>query len=255
MYHDVQPDLPPPTGGPERLTVSKASFELMLDAVAASGYEGCSLEEARAEAGNRRIAITFDDGTMGQYEHAVPALRDRGMTATFFVVTDWVGRTGFMSWDELRLMKKWGMSIQSHSKSHPHLSELTERDLRRELEESRRELDAKLDQRTTEIALPGGNAPKFLLRRILGESGYEAVANSRWGANPQRSRRVPRWIRRCNVPQEIDEHLASRIVAGDLGLVVRHYSREALLNSVRALLGAGRYARWRRSFLNFVSQR
>jgi peptidoglycan/xylan/chitin deacetylase (PgdA/CDA1 family) len=175
------------------------------------------------------------------------------MTATFFVVTDWVGTEGFISWDQLREMREWGMSIQSHSKSHPHLSELDGEALRFELEESRREIDAALGQRTTEIALPGGNAPKPHLRRVIGASGYEAVASSRWGANPDRSGQTPRRIHRCNVPRDIDAELAARIVKGDRALVIRHYPREAVLNGVRALLGADRYARWRRRFLNAVA--
>ncbi len=253
MYHDVQPDVPPLSGGPERLTVSSTSFELMLDVVAASGHEGCSLEEARARGGRPRVAITFDDGTAGQYEHAAPALRARGMTATFFVVTDWVGSTGFMSWDDLRQLKKWGMSVQSHSKSHPLLSELGAEELRRELEESRRELDAQLAQRTTEIALPSGNAPSWRLRGILWGAGYEAVANSRWGTNPDLAERVPRWIRRCNVPRGMDEQLALRIAGGDRRLLLRNYPREALLNATRALLGASRYRKWRRGVLDVLS--
>jgi len=254
MYHDVQPDPPRRTGGPDRFTVSKTSFELMLDVVTAAGYEGCSLDKARGANGSRRVAITFDDGTIGQYEHAAPALSARRMSATFFIVTDWVGKAGFMSWDELREIKELGMSIQSHSKSHPHLSELNEADLRRELDGSRRELDTELAQRTTEIALPGGNAPKLRLRRVLWESGYEAAASSRWGSNRVRGGRAPRWIRRCNVPREIDEDLALKIVTGDRRLVLRHYPREALLNGTRALLGADRYARWRRGVLNVLAQ-
>ena len=253
MYHDVQPNPPARTGGPGRFTVSRASFELMLDVITAAGYEGCSLETARGAKGSRRVAITFDDGTIGQYEHAAPALRARRMTATFFVVTDWVGTSGFMSWDQLREIKKWGMSIQSHSKSHPHLSGLTEAALHGELDESRRQIDAELVQRTTEIALPGGNAPRLHLRKVLWESGYEAVAGSRWGSNRDRSGGAPRRIRRCNVPREIDNDLALRIVSGDRRLVLRHYPREAVLNGARALLGADRYARWRRGVLNVLA--
>ena len=252
MYHDVDPAPPAPAGGPARFTVSAASFEVMLDAIDVEGLKGCSLAEARAETDGSRVAITFDDGTRGQLEYAVPALLRRGMTATFFVVTDWVGCPGYMTWTELRRIRDQGMSVQSHTKSHPHLSELGEEALRSELEESRRTIDEALQQRTTELALPGGNAPRRRLRRLLEACGYVAVANSRWGSNSDQASGL-RWVRRCNVPRDLDAVLARRILRADPQLAVRHYSREAVLNGVRSLVGADRYARWRRQVLDTLS--
>jgi peptidoglycan/xylan/chitin deacetylase (PgdA/CDA1 family) len=252
MYHDVEPVAPRADGGPGRFTVSTASFDLMLDTISAAGMDACSLTRARSAGEGHPVAITFDDGTSGQFDHAVPSLRERGMTATFFVVTDWVGRPGFMTWEQLRQLKDWGMSVQSHTKSHPHLSTLDEVALRTELAESRRVLDERLDQETLEIALPGGNAPRPGLRHLLGECGYAIVANSRWGTNEHRADAPgtgPRTVRRCNVPRVLDADLASRIIHGDLRLKARKYPREAALNAVRALLGAERYARWRRRVL------
>lgn len=255
MYHDVTPGGGGTGGGPSRFTVSVTSFELMLDTVAAMGRAGTSLAAALDAGTEPRVAITFDDGTIGQFEHAAPALRARNMTATFFVTTDWVGTPGFMSWDHLRQLTDWGMSVQSHSKSHPHLSELDDRALRAELWDSKEILDQALGQDTKQIALPGGNAPKHASRRLLAEAGYEIVATSRWGLNKtvgSPSRR-PAWIRRCTAPRLLTPEVARRIVSGDPGLAMRHSSREAALNAIRAVLGADRYARWRRRVLDAVA--
>ena len=256
MYHDVAPRPPEPTGGPARFTVSTESFALMLDTISAMELRGTSLAEARRDPSGASVAVTFDDGTTGQFDHAVPELRRRSMTATFFIVTDWVGRPGFMTWDQLRALRDMGMSVQSHTRSHPHLSTLGERELRAELEDSRLALDDALDQTTTELALPGGNAPRPGLRALLGECGYTAVATSRWGSNAtdgRASRSGHRWIRRCNVPRELDRRLARRILEGDTRLLVSRYPREALLNGVRSVLGADRYARWRRRVLDTLA--
>ena len=40
---------------------------------------------------DRAVAITFDDGFRSVYEHAYPLLRERGLPATVYVVTDVVG--------------------------------------------------------------------------------------------------------------------------------------------------------------------
>jgi peptidoglycan/xylan/chitin deacetylase (PgdA/CDA1 family) len=257
MYHDVAPEARAAGGGPERFTVSLAVFEQMLEAIEHAGLQGCSLADALAHGGSDRVAITFDDGTLGQFDHAVPALRARDMTATFFVTTDWVGRRGFMSWDQLRRLKAWGMSVQSHSKSHAHLSELDEAHLRVELSESKEALDRHLGQDTSQIALPAGNAPKLGLRSILSDAGYGVVATSRWGRNREARGRLagePRWIRRCTAPRLTTPELAHRIVTGDLRLAAVTYPREAVLNGIRAALGASRYARWRRRVLDAVAR-
>ncbi len=256
MYHDVTATMPGDGGGPERFSVPVASFEAMLDAAVARGMAGCSLSEAIEMRGRDRVAITFDDGTLGQFEHAVPALRERGMTATFFVTTDWVGRPGFMSWEQLRRLGEWGMSVQSHSRSHPHLSELDREDLWVEIHDSKSELDRNLRQCTTQLALPGGDRPRRSLRHLLGEAGYSVVATSRWGSNND-SKTAPTgqpvWVRRCTAPRLAAPEIVEKILSGDRLLGVARYAREATLNGIRSMLGAARYHRWRRRVLDAMA--
>jgi len=231
-------------------------FERMLDVIRDEGYVGCALADALRSPSPRRVAITFDDGTWGQFAYAAPALRARGMTATIYVTTDWVGRPGYMSWDDLRQIADQGISIQSHTRSHPFLSELDATRLRAELEESKAALDRELRQDTSEIALPGGDAPGRSLRHLIGDAGYRVVATSRWGMNQgvDSSDRSPRWIRRCTVRGDITREMACRFIAGDRWLALARRPREAALGGIRSGLGPTRYARWRRRLLDFVSR-
>jgi peptidoglycan/xylan/chitin deacetylase (PgdA/CDA1 family) len=256
MYHDVVPKVAGSGGGPERFSVSVESFERMLDSIAEVGHMGCSLDTALHTPGQPRVAITFDDGRVGQFDHAIPALRARNMTATFFVTTDWVGTPGFMTWDQLRQMVEWGMSVQSHTRSHPHLSGLDRERLRGELADSKTELDRQLGQDTTQLALPGGDAPRRALRPLVHETGYRVVATSRWGQNAERvvhNARRSDWIRRCTAPRSLTPDVARRIISGDARLTAARYSREMILNGIRATLGADRYWRWRRRVLDLLA--
>lgn len=255
MYHDILPQTLAAGGGPQRFDVPLESFERMLDTIAATGHAGCSLAGALQERARPRVAITFDDGTRGQFEYAAPALRRRGMTATFFVVTDWVGTPGFMTWDELRQMTAWGMSIQSHSRSHPFLSELDAGALRTELAESKAALDRELKQNTSQIAFPGGDAPARSLQHLLAETGYTVAAGSRWGVNREPSGQAVARIRRCSMRADITTAAARRIIAGDRWLTIANYPREAALNGIRSTLGPTRYARWRRRLLDVLAGR
>src|SRR5687767_11200904 len=132
LYHDVTAEGTPSTGGAEYFSVSSNAFGHQLDLIQEAGLRGCSIAEALARP-TGVAAISFDDGDTGQAVRAFPALAARGMNATFFVTTTWIGTSRYASWDQLREMRASGMSIQSHTHTHPFLSELDASALREEL--------------------------------------------------------------------------------------------------------------------------
>lgn len=254
MYHNVEPALPSRNGGAGFFSVSQAGFGRQLSRLDALGLRGCSIADLLGSGEMNRVAISFDDGDAGQADRAFPALASRGMTATFFVTTDWIGRPGYASWDQLREMSSAGMSIQSHTHTHPFLSELNADALRDELRRSRDLLNEQLDQRTSMIALPGGDAPRRELRGLLSDEGFTVVATSRWGVNRRGSRLLPLYINRCTVRGELSDAAFEAMARGSALLRFRKRSRERVLAFVRASLGPTRYARWRRGFLNAASE-
>ena len=64
-------------------------------------------------------------------------MKQYGLTATFFVITGRVGDAGQMDWDMLSEMAAAGMSIQSHTVSHPDLRTVSDSRLASELVDSR----------------------------------------------------------------------------------------------------------------------
>lgn len=252
VYHNVEQEAAATGGGPGRFSVPARMFERMLDVIRDGGFRGCSLAAARRMEGGRRVAITFDDAESGVFHHALPALRARQMTATVYVVTDWVGRPGFMTWDELRRVVDWGMSVQSHSRSHPFLSELDTDGLRAELAGSKDVLDRELRQDTTELAFPGGDPPRRPLRSLIAACGYQVAVGSRWGTNPD-APASGRFVRRCTVRGTISPAEADALIRADRWLALRRQPREAALRAIRTALGPSRYARWRRRLLDAVA--
>lgn len=248
IYHDVTADTQWTAGGAAYFSVSAATFARHLELIQELNLRGCSIAGAIAQP-EGAVAISFDDGDIGQAVRAFPALAARNMTGTFFVTTSWVGSASYASWDQLREMRAAGMSIQSHTHTHPFLSELDASRLRDELRRSREVLDEKLEQRTTMIALPGGDAPRADLRGLLAAEGYEVVATSRWGSNSLRDDAMPRYIKRCTVRGTPDDAFFAATVTGAPWLTLKKQTRERVLALVRSTLGASRYARWRRGFL------
>jgi peptidoglycan/xylan/chitin deacetylase (PgdA/CDA1 family) len=84
------------------------------------------------------VALTFDDGFDNFASVAWPELRERQLPATLFLVADYVGRTNewidrkrsgiprlpLLGWDELGRLAAEGVSLGSHSRTHPDLRRL-----------------------------------------------------------------------------------------------------------------------------------
>jgi peptidoglycan/xylan/chitin deacetylase (PgdA/CDA1 family) len=250
MYHDVSATPVRMTGGSAYFSVSEASFIRQLATLHDAGLRGCSIAELLSDDAPRAVAISFDDGDLGQAARGFPALAARGMTATFFVTTSWIGTPGYASWDQLKEMRSAGMSIESHTHTHPFLSELSADALRDELRRSRDLLNEHLDQKTSMLALPGGDAPRAELRGMLAEEGYAVVATSRWGVNRASSAAGPRYVRRCTIRGEPSDASFMQVARGDAWLALKKRARESVLAAMRSSLGPTRYARWRRKVLN-----
>lgn len=126
----------------------------------------------------RPVMLTVDDNYILVYTSMWPILRERNLVMVNFVISDSVGRTTglhYCSWEELREMEASGVIInESHSASHPHLSQLTPAQSLHELAESRRAMEANLDNRTiTHFCYPYGDYDERVIRQAI-EVGYAA---------------------------------------------------------------------------------
>lgn len=251
VYHEIPRERA--SSGPGYFAVSARAFGEQLDRLVLSGRRGMSLEAALGGAWPTAVAITFDDGHTTHFSEAFPALRTRGMTATFFVITARIGEPGYLTWSEIREMHRAGMSIQSHSHTHPFLSELCPDDAARDLLESRRLLDEQLGQQTTTLALPGGDFVRRWREADYRTLGFQWIATSRWGPNPPPSPHHA-FVRRYTVRRDTAARAFDVLVRADSASLSREGLRLALLHATRSALGASRYARWRRRVLRVIGR-
>jgi|GEM_PF-1971448 len=111
------------------------------------------------------VSLTFDDGTLDQYEVAAPLLGKAGIRATFFIITgprgsgvwmDGAHPRALFSWSDALEIAKQGHEIGSHGISHSDLRRLWwKRDRKRiegELEDSKTEILRYIPKKY----LPGG---------------------------------------------------------------------------------------------------
>ncbi|MDH3197488.1 MAG: polysaccharide deacetylase family protein [Candidatus Krumholzibacteria bacterium] len=251
MYHRVSsPRCPVPGGDREeaRYAVSLDGFARQLDAVAAAGCRGVSMETAHArlaagEAVPRGwVVFTFDDGNRSDYEHARELLSERGFGATFYVCGNRVGADGGLSEAMIRELRADGFHIGAHGMTHRFLTALAAAEEERELEESRDRLAAILGAPVDHFAPPGGRYSGRTLS-ALRRLGYRAVATSDFGFNPDAGARFV--YRRIPVVESTGPERFRRILTRDAMALAPLYARAGLLRAARGLLGEARYRRLR----------
>ena len=112
------------------------------------------------------VAISFDDGNVSDLEHAMPALRERGLIATFFVVAGRLGTPHFVDEDAVRALAAGGMEIGCHGMLHRPWRGLDERALHEELVEARIVLERAIGRPVTRAACPFGSYDRRVLRTL-----------------------------------------------------------------------------------------
>lgn len=160
---------------------------------------------------NRELAITFDDGYRDNFQYAAPILKRRGLPATFFVVTGFIGsefvpswdrrlsrRHPWMSWEQVRWLQREGFEIGAHTRTHVDLGEVGGERAREEIEGSRRDLEDKLAVPVELFAYPFGREDQISEgnRKIIKTAGFRCCCSCFGGVNPRGTdpfymRRVP----------------------------------------------------------------
>jgi peptidoglycan/xylan/chitin deacetylase (PgdA/CDA1 family) len=130
MYHYIS--VPPEGADQYRLDLSTSPqlFREQLKYLQENGYQTVDLYDlslAIADKGqlpDKPVIVTVDDGYRDNYENAFPILKELGMTATFFVATEFVDQNNpnYMTWPMIEEMAQAGMRIEPHSKTHPDLT-------------------------------------------------------------------------------------------------------------------------------------
>jgi peptidoglycan/xylan/chitin deacetylase (PgdA/CDA1 family) len=129
------------------------------------------LRQVRALSRFWNVHATFDDAFRSAAT-VFPALERLGVTIQIFVCTKYalVGapltipefagddprQLATMQWDELREHADRGVEIGSHAVSHPHLTTLSDDELRHELRESKQEIEDRLRRPCDDLAYPYG---------------------------------------------------------------------------------------------------
>jgi peptidoglycan/xylan/chitin deacetylase (PgdA/CDA1 family) len=204
MYHligRIRTEDPPIT---QRLTVTPADFDAQMRWLKRDGFHAVSQAQAYAalERGaklpSHPIMITFDDGYRDVWANALPVLVRLHMPATAYVITsrisDWDPRT--LTWGQLHALERGGVTIGSHTVTHPDLTTLADADALAELRNSRRKLERHLKRPVQWFAYPAG-AHDARIVELVRRAGYVLAVTTQPG--PAQSAQTPLELHRYEI--------------------------------------------------------
>jgi len=152
-----------------------------------------TIEEAFSEKKSslKSICLTFDDGYKSDIEIVLPRLIDYQVSATFFVVKDFLNKDGYMNERDVIELSRNGMQIGSHSVSHPNFLEIGDSMKIDELSSSRKYLEDLISKEISTFSFPFGFINKSSIDMVF-DSGYKYCCISQHGLANSGSRIIPR---------------------------------------------------------------
>jgi peptidoglycan/xylan/chitin deacetylase (PgdA/CDA1 family) len=180
VYHHLSQSVSEGSPALRRLTVTAEIFAQQMQYLQDNGYHVITFSaladyfDHGKELPTLPVIISFDDGWETQFEYALPGLEKYHYPATFFVVTDYIGRPGFISWPQLQTLLTDGMRIGSHSRSHPRLTKIKDTTkLWDQIHNSKTILESQLEISVEEFAYPYG-AYNPTAAATVKQAGYRA---------------------------------------------------------------------------------
>lgn len=185
-------------------TVPPEEFAAQLDVLQREGYTAITmLDYMKARKGKavlpaKPVILTFDDGYEDNYTEMLPILEAHGMKAVVYMVTNDIGQTGYLTWDELRDMQARGIEIGSHTANHLPLTQMDPEQREKEVRDSKLLLEWNGISTVYSFSYPNGayddSMPEMLRRQnyltaVTGDAGINTFATN------------PYELQRVNIPR------------------------------------------------------
>jgi peptidoglycan/xylan/chitin deacetylase (PgdA/CDA1 family) len=194
MLHSIAT---PQDAGEASYYLSPGRFQRLLEAMKAGGYRCADprkLEDEEAKWGEREFVLTFDDGYDDFYTEVFPLLEQYELKPLVFLPAARIGDSN--RWDQanglrarrlldaaqIRELRRHGVRFGSHTQTHPSLPRLDDEHLRREVTDSRHQLEDLLGEEVSTFAYPFGDANRRVRVAVI-EAGYKLAFTTAEGLN------------------------------------------------------------------------
>ena len=168
MYHRFGDSRYPSTN------IKKEQFLDHIKELLKSKYNVVDINEALQAIKNIRlikdksVVITIDDAYSSVYNYAWPIFKKYNLPFTLFVSTDVIDNKtpGYMSWEEIRILRDHGVTIGSQTKSHPHMYKINKQKIINELTISNKRFIDEIGSKPKIFAYPYGEYNLEVLEQV-----------------------------------------------------------------------------------------
>jgi peptidoglycan/xylan/chitin deacetylase (PgdA/CDA1 family) len=166
--------------------LTEKNFRRHIEIALEAGYTFVPASKiAAGKAGEKDLAITFDDGMKSVITTAAPILRDYDLPWTFFPVSDWTDRKMdwpwidelVMDWRDVEALLAAGAEMGSHSATHPDFGKIGVAQMTDELGGSRDLFQRRLGFAPDTFAIPLGQSSNWREEsmRAAQDAGYSII--------------------------------------------------------------------------------
>ncbi|HJV64917.1 MAG TPA: polysaccharide deacetylase family protein [Geomonas sp.] len=184
LYHRFGPTVA------DGMTIKTTVFEEHLKYLKDNGYHVIPLQnlvnyylKKGPAPGPKSVVIVADDGHKSVYSDMLPLAKKYNVPVTVFIYPSAISNAKYaMTWDQLKILKKNGFDVQSHTYWHPNFKKdrkkMTpaefEKSVTMQLKKSRERLQAQLGGSIDMLAWPFGIYDDYLVKKAA-EAGYKAT--------------------------------------------------------------------------------
>jgi len=142
----------------------------------------------------RKIAVTFDDGFVSNWQNAMPVMKSHGCRAINFLVADRLGKTSdweateggearpLMDEAQIRDWLAEGHWIGAHTCTHPRLSKIGREAAKEEIVSSKKKLEDRFGLTIDHFAYPYGDYDEAV-RDLVRDAGFKTASTMHRGVN------------------------------------------------------------------------
>ncbi len=169
------------------LTTNMDQFQCQMKYLHENGYNTITpfqladYLEGKSSLPEKPVLITFDDGYRDNYKNAYPILKEYGMTATIFLISDYINTyPNYVTWDEVHEMQENDIVMQSHTLNHEELTKIPQDQLYKYLTDSKLALEWYTKQPAEFIAYPCGSYSDAVIDSAK-KAGYRGAFTVNYG--------------------------------------------------------------------------
>lgn len=178
MFHYIRDPnyLPAENSVGRSLSVSPRVLENQLKTLAAQDVRMINLSALiDKNISGPSVILTFDDGYHDFYQNAWPILKKFNAQATVFIITEKIGRPGYLSAAKIQEISAAGIEIGSHTVSHPNLTNVSLGNINLQLEKSKSVLEEIIGKPVVSFCYPSGKYNEQVVKDVLHNNYQIAV--------------------------------------------------------------------------------